>query len=73
MERSQVQAWSRRWKAVEERQTQEIRHQTPQERFRLLAVLMRFRPAHPEERPTEADKELMERWNRLKDMTRGRR
>ena len=72
MTKEQAQRWMERWKVVEERQAQELREATYEERFRSLAVLMDSASHFDFRLLDEEDAAARERWARLQTLLSNR-
>jgi hypothetical protein len=73
MTKAQVRAYFDGFKRVNEFVAAERRARTPQQRFEELVQLMQWSSVFGNrERPVDADREVWERWNKLRDACRGR-
>jgi hypothetical protein len=71
--KAQVRAYFDGFKRVNELVAAERRAKTPQQRFEELVQLMQWSSIFGNrERPLDEDREVWERWNKLRDACRGR-
>ena len=68
MTKEMAQAWQARWRAVEERQQQELRNQSFDEKLRALAFLMASVDLFDMSSLAAEDAAARERWARLQSL-----
>lgn len=72
MTKEMAQQWAARWRMVEERQIEELRKETYEEKFRALAFLMASSSLFDFSLLEREDKIARERWARLQSLLENR-